>query len=219
MKITLGVIGSSQGGVIIAAAECLREAGYNPDFIVLSDRKCGLLDWAKRSHYQYAEIQYWDKDTFSADALEFFQGKNCQDVLLFYTRMLAKPLIEELSVCNIHPSLLPAFKGLHAVKQAMEARVMLFGATLHRVNERLDEGQILAQVAMPVEPNLTLEQANRLSYLQKIWLTLLWVESLGGKVKNSSASDRVGNTIMISNKDLTDLRLKKAFMSHAHSLN
>ena len=218
MKITLGVIGSSQGGAIIAATKCLIEAGYNPDIIVLSDRKCGLLDWAKSAHYQHAEIQYLNKDKFSAGALEFFRGKNCQDVLLFYTRMLANPLIEELSVCNIHPSLLPAFKGLHAVKQAIDARVMLLGATLHRVNERLDEGPILAQVAMPIEPNMTLEQANRLSYLQKIWLTLLWVESLAGKVKNSSASDRVGNTIMVSNKDLTDLGLKKAFMNHAHSL-
>jgi phosphoribosylglycinamide formyltransferase-1 len=51
---------------------------------------------------------------------------------------------------NIHPSLLPAFKGLHAQQQALEAGVKLAGCTVHLVSAEMDAGPIVAQTAVPV---------------------------------------------------------------------
>ena len=204
---------------MIAATQCLLEAGYEPEIFVLTDRQCGLLEWAKLSGHQNILIPYLDKQRFSAAALDFFMGKNCQDVLLFYTRMVTSPLIDRLSICNIHPSLLPSFKGLNAVKQALEKSVKLFGATLHRVSEALDDGPILAQVAMPTSPSMELEQANRMSYLQKIWLTLLWVESLMEQGKSTPTVETVRNTIMISTREIADAGLKKAYLRYAKCLD
>ena len=51
---------------------------------------------------------------------------------------------------NIHPSLLPAFKGLHPQKQALDAGVKISGCTVHFVTEELDGGPIVAQSAVPV---------------------------------------------------------------------
>src|SRR5262249_23013234 len=51
---------------------------------------------------------------------------------------------------NIHPSLLPAFKGLHPQRQALEAGVRLAGCTVHFVTPELDSGPIIAQAAVPV---------------------------------------------------------------------
>ncbi|MDD2942512.1 MAG: phosphoribosylglycinamide formyltransferase [bacterium] len=56
-------------------------------------------------------------------------------------------------VVNIHPSLLPSFKGLHAQKQAVEAGVKFAGCTVHYVNEEVDSGGIIAQAVVPVLPN------------------------------------------------------------------
>lgn len=56
-------------------------------------------------------------------------------------------------VVNIHPSLLPSFKGLHAQKQALEAGVMFAGCTVHYVSEEVDSGGIIAQAVVPVHPN------------------------------------------------------------------
>ena len=50
-------------------------------------------------------------------------------------------------IINIHPSLLPAFRGAHAVEQAIEAGVKVFGVTVHEVDRSLDGGRILAQRA------------------------------------------------------------------------
>jgi phosphoribosylglycinamide formyltransferase-1 len=56
---------------------------------------------------------------------------------------------------NIHPSLLPAFPGLHAQRQALEHGVKVTGATVHFVDEGLDSGPIVLQAAVPVEPGDT----------------------------------------------------------------
>jgi phosphoribosylglycinamide formyltransferase-1 len=55
-------------------------------------------------------------------------------------------------VLNIHPSLLPSFKGLHAVEQALAAGVKIAGCTVHRVIPAVDSGEILIQAAVPVLP-------------------------------------------------------------------
>ncbi len=54
-------------------------------------------------------------------------------------------------IINVHPSLLPAFRGAHAIEQALEYGVKVFGVTIHRVDATLDGGPILAQRAFDYE--------------------------------------------------------------------
>jgi phosphoribosylglycinamide formyltransferase 1 len=80
-------------------------------------------------------------------------------LLAGFMRILTEPFVEHYSgrMMNIHPSLLPSFKGLHTHRQALEAGVKLHGATVHFVNFELDHGPIVAQVAVPVMPSDTEE--------------------------------------------------------------
>lgn len=76
-----------------------------------------------------------------------------------YMRVLGAPFIEEFSkpILNIHPSLLPAFPGMHAQRQAIESGVRWSGATVHFVDAGLDSGPILFQATAPVYPEDTEE--------------------------------------------------------------
>jgi phosphoribosylglycinamide formyltransferase-1 len=73
-------------------------------------------------------------------------------VLAGFMRILGAPFIERFSgrLLNIHPSLLPAFPGLHTHRRALAAGVRIHGATVHAVSGELDGGPILAQAAVPV---------------------------------------------------------------------
>jgi phosphoribosylglycinamide formyltransferase-1 len=76
-----------------------------------------------------------------------------------YMRLLSPLFIRAFPnrILNIHPSLLPAFPGLEAQKQALEHGVKFSGCTVHFVDENLDAGPIIAQAVVPVEDNDTVE--------------------------------------------------------------
>jgi phosphoribosylglycinamide formyltransferase 1 len=172
----LGIVGSSGGSALIAADQCLREAGIAIEWVVVSDRDCRMADWARSQGHLSYRLGYSDAQGFSTDALEVFKTHGCSQALLFYTRRVAAPLIEVIQVCNIHPALLPAFVGLNAVVQAESKGVKIYGVTLHRVDAGLDTGPILAQVADLWPEGQSLELAQHLSFYQKVWLTLVWVQ-------------------------------------------
>ncbi len=77
-----------------------------------------------------------------------------------FMRILSRYFLHTFSgVClNIHPSLLPRFKGLNAVQQAIDAGVDKTGATVHYVDERVDEGKIIVQKAVDVHTHDTFEK-------------------------------------------------------------
>ena len=76
-----------------------------------------------------------------------------------YMRLLTPVLVEAWAgrMLNIHPSLLPAFPGLHTHERALAAGVKIHGCTVHLVTQGMDEGPILAQAAVPVLPGDTAE--------------------------------------------------------------
>lgn len=80
-------------------------------------------------------------------------------VLAGFMRVLKKPLLEAFDgkIINLHPSLLPSFPGLDGIGQAWRAGVKVTGCTVHRVNAQVDEGEIIDQIAVRIEPGDTLE--------------------------------------------------------------
>ncbi|HZQ16313.1 MAG TPA: phosphoribosylglycinamide formyltransferase [Gaiellaceae bacterium] len=79
-------------------------------------------------------------------------------VLAGYMHLLTPPFLRRFPdrIVNVHPSLLPDFPGAHAIDDALAAGVHTTGVTVHRVDEGLDTGPVLAQVEVAVEPRATL---------------------------------------------------------------
>ena len=67
-------------------------------------------------------------------------------------RVIKNPSAFPAPMINVHPSLLPKYKGLHAVEQAMEAGDPITGCTVHYVNEELDGGEVIMQSEVPILP-------------------------------------------------------------------
>ena len=90
-------------------------------------------------------------NSITSDKLLKFLQKNQSDYLLcFGNRILKNPLIQKYDkrIINFHPSLLPSFKGLNAIDQALKAKVSFLGNTAHFIDEGIDSGEIIIQSAM-----------------------------------------------------------------------
>ena len=84
-------------------------------------------------------------------------------VMAGWMRIVSKKFCDEFAgrIINLHPSLLPKYKGLHAVEQAMKAGEDETGCTVHFVNEYLDSGSIIKQQTVPILPGDTVESLTR----------------------------------------------------------
>ncbi|MGK7884180.1 MAG: phosphoribosylglycinamide formyltransferase [Crocosphaera sp.] len=90
-------------------------------------------------------------------------------IMAGWMRIVTPVLLEAFPnhVINIHPSLLPSFKGIKAIEQALEAKVKITGCTVHLASLEVDSGAILLQAAVPVLPNDTLETLHKRIQIQE----------------------------------------------------
>lgn len=99
-----------------------------------------------------------DRDAFDAE-LARVVGEFSPDVIVLagFMRILTPAFVSrfERRILNVHPSLLPAFTGLHTHRRAIEAGCKLAGATVHFVTSELDHGPIIIQAVVPVLPGDT----------------------------------------------------------------
>jgi phosphoribosylglycinamide formyltransferase-1 len=104
--------------------------------------------------------EYPDRDGYDRAIVERLRAREVDLVCLAgFMRLVGRPLLEAFPnrILNIHPSLLPAFPGLDAQRQALEHGVLITGATVHLVNDDLDAGPIVGQAAVPVLDDDTVE--------------------------------------------------------------
>ena len=114
-------------------------------------------------------------------------------VLAGFMRILTARFIEQFAnrIINIHPSLLPAFTGLHTHRRALDSGVKIHGATVHFVTPELDHGPIIIQAAVPVLPGDTeeslservLQQEHRIYPQALAWLAADRLELAAGVVR------------------------------------
>ena len=101
-----------------------------------------------------------DRDAFDRALVDLLRARDVALVCLAgFMRRVGRPLLEAFPnrILNIHPSLLPAFPGLEAQRQALEHGVRITGATVHLVTSDLDAGPIVLQTAVPVLDHDTVE--------------------------------------------------------------
>lgn len=105
-------------------------------------------------HKAYASRETFDEALMAAIDRQDPNGRPALVVLAGFMRILSPGFVSHYAgrLLNIHPSLLPAFPGLHTHQRAIDAGCKFAGATVHQVTAELDHGPILAQAVVPVLP-------------------------------------------------------------------
>jgi len=162
---TLAVLASGQGTNFEALARASQrlELGGRIALLVSDRADAPALERARRLGIETLTLPCGRFRTRIEDErpwVEALRQRGIEVLLLAgFMRRLHEPLLEAYAdrILNIHPSLLPAFPGLHAIGQALEHGVKVTGCTVHLVDGALDGGPILAQAAVEVRGDDTLE--------------------------------------------------------------
>jgi len=164
-SLRVGVLGSGKGSNMVAIAEACAAGRISARIVrVLSDvPDAGILERARALGLPAEHVPPGKFRTKLDEAAEQAYVARLQEaqvelvVLAGFMRVLKGDFLRAfpLRVVNIHPSLLPAFPGLEAWKQALEYGVKVTGCTVHFVDHGVDTGPIIGQEAVPVLPGDT----------------------------------------------------------------
>jgi phosphoribosylaminoimidazolecarboxamide formyltransferase/IMP cyclohydrolase len=149
-RIAVGVSGTGSNLRALHAAASRGELGGEIT-LVFADRACPAIDWATELGIDAAIVPDGADDALA----ETLAGASPDVVVLAgFMRIVGPGVLSTYGgrILNTHPSLLPAFPGAHAVRDALAAGVTVTGATVHLVDETLDGGPIVAQAAVDVLP-------------------------------------------------------------------
>ena len=147
MRKRLGVMCSGNG----TNFENIIKSCWNHEVVLMiyNTKDCGAM---KRAAKWGVPAAYFHSNEQIKIANEFQWARVDLIVLAGYMRILSKAFVDSFpnKIINVHPSLLPKYKGLHAVEQAMGAGEEITGCTVHYVNEELDAGDIIKQAKVPI---------------------------------------------------------------------
>jgi len=178
----LAVFASGEGTNFEAIARACKEGVLDAEVALMVCDKPGAPVIEKAARYGVDTFVFSPKDypakaAFESEIVSLLDGKKVDLVCLAgYMRIIGDTLLQayEGRIINVHPSLLPAFRGAHAVENAVAYGVKVYGITIHWVSAELDGGKIIAQRAFEYDGNDP-EEVHRIG--QKIEHTL-YVETI-----------------------------------------
>ena len=155
----LAVFASGTGTNFVAIAQACASGELDARVVVLVCDKPGapVIDRAREfgiDAFVFSPKAYASKAGYEAEIVKVLDERKVDLVCLAgYMRIVGDVLLKayEGRIINTHPALLPAFKGAHAVEEAVAYGVKVYGITIHWVNADLDGGKIIAQRAFPYE--------------------------------------------------------------------
>src|SRR5690606_15658982 len=150
------------------------------DVLIITDRDCGAEESCRQLGIRQVRIPGIGNREFSYAAAQRATEHGVSALLLLFGRLVTEELFDTIPTFNIHPSLLPSFQGFGAIKQARACGVTLLGATLHEVDAKPDSGRIVSQVTSPIGKEADLDTMQRISFVQKVYLSLVFYEHICG---------------------------------------
>ncbi|HBB32946.1 MAG TPA: phosphoribosylglycinamide formyltransferase [Cyanobacteria bacterium UBA8803] len=163
--VKLGIMASGSGSNFEAVAQAIASGQLHAQIQVLIYNNPGIKAVTRAEKWRVPALlldhrNYKKREDLDAQIAQTLRQYEVELVVMAgWMRVVTPVLIDAFPnrIINIHPSLLPSFKGMRAVEQALEVGVKITGCTVHLVRKEVDSGPILIQAAVPVLPNDTPE--------------------------------------------------------------
>lgn len=177
-QLRVGAICSTGGSVIskLAEVEWFRARLH----LVVTDRACAAEAVADHIGVPVVRVEEPDRDRLSAGVDAALDEHEIDVGLLFFTRLLEGPILAARPLVNVHPSLLPAFKGLSGFEQTMASGSRWVGSTIHFIDAELDEGITILQSTFPIDPSRSAADLRHRLFVQQcrgVLQVLAWMEA------------------------------------------
>ena len=170
-KLELAVLASGKGSnferILIDIKNNKLDA--NIKCLIVNKADCGAINIAKKYSIPFIIHNHQDynqREEFDKAILNTIKEYNVEGIVMVgWMRIVTDILLREFKgrVVNLHPSLLPSFKGNNAILQTLQSKVTITGCTVHLVDQELDSGKIIIQASLPV-----LASDNEISLLSSI---------------------------------------------------
>lgn len=161
----IAIFASGNGSNFQAIADAIKNGQLNANLalLVCDKENAFVLERAKKSGVKSVLIKRKDfktKEDFEKEIIKHCKKENIDLIVLAGFMRLVSPVFINAyrnKIINIHPALLPAFKGAHAIADAFEAKVKMTGVTVHFVDEEMDHGPIILQKEIDIREEDSLE--------------------------------------------------------------
>ena len=180
-KIRLGVLASGNGSNFEYIIKSIQNNQLNAEISILIVNNPDCLAIKKAIKYKIPYVIINHRDCNSRLEHDMLVLKKLEDlsvelvVMAGWMRIVGEEIINRFKnqLINIHPSLLPSFKGIDAIQQAIDKRVTITGCTVHYVQKEVDSGSIIIQAAVPIKEKDSKESLKiRIQHMEHIILPL-----------------------------------------------
>jgi phosphoribosylglycinamide formyltransferase 1 len=164
-KPRLAIMASGSGSNFEAIAQAINQNHLNAQIALLiyNNPTAGVIQRADRLHIPHQLINHRDhpsRETLDQAIVQTLHRNQIDWVIMAGWMRIVTPVLTQAyrdRLLNIHPSLLPSFRGHRAIEQALQAGVKITGCTVHQVVPEVDAGAIIMQAAVPIHDGDTLE--------------------------------------------------------------
>ena len=150
--------------------------------MVHNKKKCGAAKRAEKLGIPHTQISSKKEELI----IDIMKAWNVDLIVLAgWMRIVSPQLINTFPrrIINLHPSLLPKYKGLNAIQQAIDSGDSLTGVSIHYVNEELDSGEIIIQEEVPILPDDSLESLTKAIQRKEYYLLPKAIEHVKHEVQ------------------------------------
>lgn len=166
MKKRIAVFASGFGSNLQALIDYNNKHGLNGDIVLVfsNNKDAFALERAKKNKIKAVFMdpaRYSSREQYDSEIIEMLEEEKIDLVVLAgYMFLLSQEFADRFKnkILNIHPALLPSFKGTHGIKDAYRYGVKVTGVTVHFVDGGLDSGPIILQEAVDIDPDDSVEE-------------------------------------------------------------